>query len=87
METNKLEYIGAFNQKDAVIIKEHFALEDIEYFNSEDESVHHGNSPFDPSPGRSSDIEIQKIFVHNRDVKKAVAICERFLGGTNLGPL
>ena len=70
-----MEYVGAFAPEDAEKLFNRFGEENIEYFGEEDESVHNGNSPFTQSPGGSTDDEIQKIFVHNRDIKKAIAIC------------
>lgn len=71
----KMEYIGAFSPPDAEKLYKRLETENIEFYGEEDESVHNQNSSFDLSPGRSTDHEIHKVFVHNRDIKRAVSIC------------
>lgn len=70
----KMEYVGAFKPEHAEKLFKQFDAEQIEYFGEEDQSVHEGNSPFTQSPGGSTEDEIQKVFVHNRDIKKAISI-------------
>ena len=74
--SKKMEYIGAYKPEDAKLLFKHFQKENIAFSGRDDESIHNGNSPFTDSPGGSTDDEIEKIFVHNRDIKRAVAICE-----------
>jgi hypothetical protein len=78
--SKKMEYIGAYKPEDAKKILRHFSKENIAFSIRDDISVHTGNSPFTESPGGSTDDEIEKIFVHNRDMKRAVAICEELFG-------